>query len=483
MKNMKEKQVKEDKRSTFSIWNYRLGIVPEIDTPSKEKISAFLDKQVPDTNSKLKILSTPLARAKFEQSQLESTASTLPRIEECQKRIRRAFWDPQTSIKRWGSLPLLLYSEGPVVCPYCGHLDIVPHVFFKDRRWKCRNCGKTFSWGVDKGLHSPFKLWNIILSSFQQGDDFPRINLELEMQAPGKGFPEIKSISPDAVYSIVERTNLVLANFEPIAIRKLASKEIKLGTLEMDYSPYPIYTMGKRIKQQDLINNRNINFHNIIENLCRKKMEDMTARNEKVDYHSVIEMIDKKELKRLGIGIKRFAYITGSLVVESRYPPPMVTSFSFDYKRSLKCLENAITTFGCKPRRILCDGGGRGVHCKAVNMMVPDVELYSRTKAQCYNIVNHQERYWMEIKDECLRPYRFMSLRTLSLGVEFKRFQHIYLRPHLSLGGKTPAEHIGILLPKSITRNVGEKWQRLLEFAYKVIMLEKCGDLRDFFKE
>jgi hypothetical protein len=236
--------------------------------------------------------------------------------------------------------------------------------------------------------------------------------------------------------------------------------------------------LGSRIKQLDL-ENKNINFHDILENVYRSKLKSFDLENKNINFHDILEKLDRKELKHFGIGVRRFVYITGALVVENRYPTPMVTDFSFDYKRSLKCLEQTVETFSCKPRTVICDGGG--CHRKAVKMLLPDVELYTRTKAQCYNIVNHDESYWNEIKDECLHPYRFMSLETVSLAVEFKRFEHIYLRPHSSLKGKTPAESIGIRIPKSITRNENEKWQKILKFAYNVIMMEKCGDLRKFF--
>ena len=108
------------------------------------------------------------------------------------------------------------------------------------------------------------------------------------------------------------------------------------------------------------------------------------------------------------------------------------------------------------------------------------LSLYTRTKAQCYNIVNHLERYWAELKDECMHPYRFMSLGTVQLAVEFKRLEHIFLRPHSNLNKKTPAEFLGIKIPKSITRNENEKWQSILKFAYTVNMMEKCGDLSNF---
>jgi len=389
-------------------------------------------------------------------------------------------------------MPLFLYSEDPVVCPNCGHVDIVSHgpaelkvvrlasqaAFSKykkgreasildrsddlkptgiapsswNRRWKCKRCG-TFRWGVDKGLKFPFELWGVILSSFLEGDDLARINKEVVKQAEKMGI-NITSISCKAVYYIVQRAYLIMAYFEPIAIRKFADREVKLGTVEIDYSPYPIYTLGSRIKQLDL-NNRNINIHDLIEKRSRR------------------------ELNRLGVRKRVFVYITGAIDVESRYPPPMVTDFSFDYKRSLKCLEQMIQTVGSKPHTIKCDGA----HChrKAIKMLLPDVNLYSRTKAQCYNIVNHLERYWLEIKEECLHPYRFMSLRTVRLAVEFKRLEHIFFRLHSELNKKTPAEFLGIKIPRSIIQNENEKWQRMLKLAYTTVMLEKCGDLRKLF--
>jgi hypothetical protein len=318
-----------------------------------------------------------------------------------------------------------------------------------NRRWKCKRCG-TFRWGVDKGLKFPFELWGIILSSFLEGDDLARINKEVKKEAEKMGI-KINSISSEAVYNVVERAYLIMAYFEPIAIRKFADREVKLGTVEIDYSPYPIYTLGSRIKQQDL-KSRNINFHDLIEKLGRR------------------------ELNRLGVRKRVFVYITGAIDEESRYPTPMVTDYSFDYRRSLQCLEQMIQTVGSKPHTIKCDGAL--CHRNAVKMLLPDVELYSRTKAQCYNIVNILERYWLELKDECMHPYRFMSPSTARLAVEFKRLEHIFIRPHSDLNKKTPAEFLGIKIPRSIIQNENEKWQRILKLAYTTVMLEKFGDLR-----
>jgi hypothetical protein len=464
----------------------------------KENLASFIVGSVWDTYGRSVKRFVPDSQSpqlrfpRFKQLQLQSSlACDADRFQE--RSIVQSFWDPKRSIRESGTLPLFLFSEDPVVCPNCGHVDIVSHgpaepkvirlasqaAFsnYKDalkeasvlaksnalkptcitpsswnHRWKCKRCFKTFRWGVDKDLKFPFELWGIILSSFLEGDDLARINRELRKGAEKLGI-KVSSISSEAVYNIVERAYLIMAHFEPIAIRKFADREVKLGTVEIDYSPYPIYTLGSRIKQQDL-KSRNINFHDLIETLSRR------------------------ELSRLGVRKRVFVYITGAIDVESRYPPPMVTDFSFDYRRSLKCLEQMIQTVGSKPHTIKCDGA----HChrNAVKMMLPDVELYTRTKAQCYNIVNHVERYWDELKDECMHPYRFMSLGTARLAVEFKRLEHIFLRPHLSLDKKTPAEFMSIRIPKSITRDENEKWQRFLKFAYTVIMMEKCADLRKF---
>ena len=113
-------------------------------------------------------------------------------------------------------------------------------------------------------------------------------------------------------------------------------------------------------------------------------------------------------------------------------------------------------------------------------MAMPEVELYTKTKNQEYNVVNIMERYWNELKDECIHPYRFMSLGTVQLAVEIKRLEHIFLRPHRSLEEKTPAEFLGIKIPRAITRNRNEKWQRLLKFAYVINTMEKSGDLSTF---
>jgi len=461
----------------------------------REKLTDFVDRQVCDVWRKetkrfvFDARRQSLKDPRFEQLQLESPSSCNTGGFQLQPRVN-GFWDPQRSVREYGALPLFSFSEDPVVCPNCGHVDIVghgpaEHKVLQDqfpskntysnhqkalaqtsvltgsnnfkptriapsswtRRWKCKRCG-TFRWGVDKGLKYPFELWDVTLSSFVKGDNLKRINDEVGMEAERSGI-KVKTISSEAVNSIVQRTYEILAGFEPIAIRKLTDREIKLGTVEIDYSPYPIYTMGSRIKQLDL-KNRNINLHNL----------------------------DRKQLERLGVRKRVSTYITGAIDVESHYPPPMVTGFSFDYRYSLKCLNQMIQTVGSKPDVIKCDGAL--CHRNAVRLFLPDVELFTRTKKQCYNIVNHLERFWGELKLECLHPYRFQSLATVQLAVEFKRLEHVFLRPHSDLKGMTPAQFLGIRIPRSIIQNKSEKWRRLLKLAYHTIMMEKCADLRKF---
>ena len=463
----------------------------------REKLSDFVNGPVSDTAKKgTKFVCADRYQSmkdpRFKQLQLESPSAydiddfrLPPRI--------RAFWDPQRSVREFGALPLFSFSEDPAVCPICGHVDIVGHGpaehkvlqngfssknaysnygkalaqnallngsnSFKPRliapsswafRWKCKNCGGTFRWGADKGLKYPFELWDVTLSSFVKGDNLKRINNEVGMEAERRNI-EVKTISSEAILSIVQRAYEILAAFEPIAIRKLTDREVKLGTVEIDYSPYPIYTIGSRIKQLDL-KNKNINLHNL----------------------------SRRQLEHLGVRKHVSVYITGAIDVESRYPLPMVVGFGFDYRYSLKCLRLMIQTFGerAKPDVIKCDGAF--CHRNAVRMYLPDVELFTRTKKQCYNIVNYLEHCWGEFKLECLHPYRVQTLATVQLAVEFKRLEHIFLRPHTSLKGVTPAQFLGIRIPGSTIKNKSEKWRRLLKLAYNTIMMEKCGDLRKF---
>ena len=407
----------------------------------------FLDPFVED-NRKIrypKVLVDP----KFEQVQLRSLPSYDSALEIYRRRVE-VFWDPQLSIKESKSLPLFLFSEDPVICPLCGNIDIVNHSL--NRRWKCKNCEKTFTWGINKGLHFPLELFDTVLEAFLKGDDFARINGEVINAAERLNLKNITSISSEAVYSIVRCACKILAYFEPVAIRKLPQNEIKLGTVEMDYTPYALYTIGSRIKQLDL-KKKNINLHELIEKYGIERFRGLDVR------------------KRI------FVYVTGAIFIEHRYPLPMVTDFSFDFKRSLECLNLMVKTFGCKPELIKCDGGG--CHRKAIRMFLPDVQFYTRTKAQEYNIVNHIERYWRELKYECMKPYRFRSLETVQLAEELRRFHHIFFRPHSNLGGKTPAEHMGLKIP--ISHDPNKKWQLFLKNAYNVIAMEKDADLSKFF--
>ena len=148
----------------------------------KEELSDFLDSSIYYEKRNLrKKLSNTLVETKFQQLQLGSLPAYNPELEIYCKRVE-AFWNPQLSIKKFGALPLFLYAEEPVICPFCGNVDIVSHDTL-NRRWKCRQCG-TFTWGVNKGLHFPFELYDTVLSSFLEGDDLARINGEVRKALP-----------------------------------------------------------------------------------------------------------------------------------------------------------------------------------------------------------------------------------------------------------------------------------------------------------
>ena len=228
------------------------------------------------------------SRLRFSQLQLESPS--ICNSFQAQSGVK-AFWNPRRSIREAAALPLFLFSEDPVICPTCGHVDIVCHgspppkvvrlasqaLISKykkvkgtsildrtddykpisiapsswNRRWKCKRCGRTFRWGVDKDLKFPFELWGIVLSCFLEGDDLKRINKEVTKAAKRMGI-KVSSLSSEAVYNIVKRFYLIMGYFEPIAIRKFADREVKLGTVQLDYTPYTLYTSGSRMKQLDL---------------------------------------------------------------------------------------------------------------------------------------------------------------------------------------------------------------------------------------
>lgn len=382
----------------------------------------------------------------FEQPKLESFWLQNSNSVQSQRRVN-AFWDPVLSIRKFGAPPLFSFAEEPVVCPKCGHVDIISHgpaerkvLGDKNLRWKCKRCGSTFRWGVAKGLKYPFSLWDVTLSSFIEGDDLQRINEQVRREAT-RIHVNVETISSDAVCSITQRACEILVPFRKYAIRNLAGEEVRLKTVEIDFTYYPLYTTESKIRQLNL-------------------------RNKRVNFHD----LSKSQMKRLRIGQPVRAFITGAFDVENHYPPSQVTGLGFNYRYSLRCLEQMIEIVG-KPQIIKCDGFPG--HAIAVKIRLPDVELFSRTKKQYYGIVNHIERYWQELKNECLHPYRFKSLTTVSLAVELKGLQHFFLRPHSKLKGMTPAEFLKIKIPRSIVESKDEKWQKLLTLAYQSLMIEE----------
>lgn len=363
--------------------------------------------------------------------------------------VGNGFWDPQEAIRKFGALPLVSYSEEPVLCPKCGHLDIISHGLGESkvlggssRRWKCNCCGHTFRWDVAKGLKFPLQLWDVVITSFLAGDSFRKMSVAVSEKASDLEL-RVNSISSDAVHSIVKRCCQIFRPFEKFAVRNLVEREIKLRRMQIDFTPYTLY-IPERGGRQLTLGMKHVNLSNLSE--C--------------------------QVKRLRIGKPVVTYLTGIIDEESRYPPSVVTGWGFNYKYSLRCLRETLEIFGSKPEAIKCDGF-KG-HVKAVKMLLPDVKLISRTKKQDYGVVNLIESFWGKFKSEFLHEYRFRSFDTLSYGVELKRHEYIWLRPHTGLNGRTPAEFLQIRIPKSILKGKGGKWQEFLRFAHRMVMIEKA---------
>jgi hypothetical protein len=193
--------------------------------------------------------------------------------------------------------------------------------------------------------------------------------------------------------------------------------------------------------------------------------------------HVNLSNLSESQIKRLRVGKPVVAFLTGIIDEESSYPPSVVTGWGFSHKYSLRCLRETLEIFGTKPEAIKCDGF-KG-HVKAVKMLLPDVKLISRTKRQDYGIINLIESFWGKFKSEFLHDYRFRSFDTLSYGVELKRHEYIWLRPHMGLNGRTPAEFLQIRIPKSILKGKGGKWQKFLRFAHRIVMIEKAVNKKE----
>jgi len=317
-------------------------------------------------------------------------------------------------------------------------------------RWKCNLCGSTFRWDIAKGLKYPLPLWEPVICCFLEGNSLKKINEEVKKEASRLGL-YVESVSSDAVNSIVRRTCHVGSAFEKLAVQDLTEKEVKLKRVEIDFSPYILYTPVNGEKQFTL-EKKPLNFGS----LTKSQVKHLRAR-------------------------PAMAYLTGAIVEESRYMPSVITGRGFNYRYSLKCLWKMLDTMGSKPKVIICDGF-KG-HVKAVKILLPDVKLISRTKNQYYGIVNYLERAWGEFKTECLHKYRFRSFNTLPYAVELKRLQHNLLRPHTSLNGLTPAEYLKIRIPRSIVESKEEKWQKLLKLAYQMVTIEKAVNKRKRLKK
>jgi len=384
----------------------------------------------------------------FEQSQLESFPLQNKSGVQLHQVGNRS-WNPSETIRKFGALPLISHSEEPVLCPKCGRLDIIGHGLGESKvlrnpssRWKCNCCGHTFRWDVAKGLKFPLPLWDVVITSFLAGVSFRKMSVTVSEKASDLELP-VNSISSDAVYSIVKRSCQILRPFEKFAVRNLVEQEIKLRTMQIDFTPYTLFIPERGGRQLTL------------------RMKPVKLSN-----------LSDDQVKRLRISKPVVTYLTGIIDEESRYPTSVVTGWGFNHKYSLRCLRETLEIFGGKPEAIKCDGC-KG-HVKAVKTFLPDVKLTSRTKKQDYAIVNHIESFWGKLKTEFLHDYRFRSFDTLSYGVELKRHEYIWLRPHTGLNGRTPAEFLQIRIPKSILKGKGGKWQEFLRFAHRMVMIEEA---------
>jgi len=361
------------------------------------------------------------------------------------KQVINGFWNPSRSLRESGAYPLVYYSETPLICPECGHLDVIGHGPREGvwrgliPRWNCKLCGKTFNWDVVEGFKSPLWLWDTVISHIIKGDEFRRINEAVIGEASKRGL-DINSVSSNAVYSIIKRSREILGEFEKFSFRNLTEQQVKLKTVEIDFTTYTLYTPRRGGKQ-------------------------ITLKRRTVNYSKLTKSQAKILLTK-----PVTAYLTGTIDEESRYGPSMVTGRGFKCMYSLLCLRRMLNTVGSKPEVIKCDGF-KG-HVRAVERFLPDVKLISKTKREDFGIVNYIEALWREFKTECLHEGRFRSFNTLQHVVELKRLEHNLLRPHTSLDGLTPAEFLGIKIPRSIVESREGKWGKLLKLAHTMVKIE-----------
>jgi len=304
------------------------------------------------------------------------------------------------------TFPLEMYNEP---CPRCGSVISINKKGKRKRknrddvqRFYCLKCKKRFTPSSYPSGHYPPWVWNQILDLYVKGLHAKAIAEEIKKIAKLTGKP--LAISKNTVLNNIIKSSHLLTKFEMKLDHKIKSDEWQIDD-------------------------------------CYQRL------NKKL-----IKKLNKSPNKPI------FGYVTNVLEVKTRFWLVAHVSMERDEKASKEAIRLAISRAKYQPKEVKCDGHQPCIN--SVKALLPHTNINPKSKDKDFSWINFIERLNETMRDGALpKRKRFNSVELLCASADINRLYYNYLRPHMSLNGKTPAYAVGIKFP---FRN----WGDIFTFAY-----------------
>jgi len=189
-------------------------------------------------------------------------------------------------------------------------------------------------------------------------------------------------------------------------------------------------------------------------------------------YKSLMWQIDDMLQKH------RSAYITNVLDPRTKYWLSSNVSEKRDTNASIKALQLALLRFKFPPKMLVCDGF-QG-HISAARKVCPESKLVSKTKEEDFSIVNEIENLHSWLRQNGVpRSGTFRSAENLQAYLDLLRIYRNFFCPLEVLGGKTPAQAVGV----SFSPKLG--WINLIKLAnfYVERYSNKCKNVLEVVEQ
>jgi hypothetical protein len=281
------------------------------------------------------------------------------------------------------------------------------------KKWFCPKCEKVTTPGFDRGAHVPSWVYDRILYSMAKS--YRNVDIQLEVKKASEKYGPPDYISLPTIYRIGASFLDLMYRFEPRALRCLTTKP-----------PTGVWCMDDRF--QDLPFDQSL-------------FPDKTLNPRKGNPH---------------------AYPTVVIHEESGYTFSACVSRKRDKLVAVRSLALALDRAGVEPDVLKIDQA-KGLYA-AARTLLPSDKILCVNKKDNFAFNNRMERCWSDYglrhnKHECQykRPW------TQELSINVYRYYRGYIWPY-DKTGKTPAETLGIALPRNINNEIS--FLPLLDFAY-----------------